>query len=239
MRGRISTRSVACCTNQQRRTCRVAFSIRQEPAGAGVEITASRSDARLNARPDDRIGRRNSGKMIRIGTAGWQYRDWEGIVYPNSRPRAFDPLSYLAGFLRSRRDQFFVLWTAATRCISRLGRACRRSSPAMYPRRGNTRSGLTELNGNLTAVGKSRYGQSHGSRRGRGGRASAASILSEEQQRNEENGGHTRDQSHGTILSWNQDPCRLSQWTDGALSVPMCPLTRSRSPVLFLKPPVG
>ena len=137
--------------------------------------------------------------------------------------------------LRSRRDQFFVLWTAATRCISRLGRACRRSSPAMYPRRGNTRSGLTELNGNLTAVGKSRYGQSHGSRRGRGGRASAASILSEEQQRNEENGGHTRDQSHGTILSWNQDPCRLSQWTDGALSVPMCPLTRSRSPVLFLQ----
>ena len=36
--------------------------------------------------------------MIRIGTAGWQYRDWEGIVYPKPRPRGFDPLSYLAGF---------------------------------------------------------------------------------------------------------------------------------------------
>jgi uncharacterized protein YecE (DUF72 family) len=36
--------------------------------------------------------------MIRFGTAGWQYRDWEGIVYPNPRPRGFDPLAYLAGF---------------------------------------------------------------------------------------------------------------------------------------------
>lgn len=36
--------------------------------------------------------------MIRIGTAGWQYRDWEGIVYPKPRPRGFDPLAYLASF---------------------------------------------------------------------------------------------------------------------------------------------
>ncbi|HLJ14807.1 MAG TPA: DUF72 domain-containing protein [Bryobacteraceae bacterium] len=36
--------------------------------------------------------------MLRIGTAGWQYRDWEGIVYPRPKPRGFDPLSYLANF---------------------------------------------------------------------------------------------------------------------------------------------
>jgi len=36
--------------------------------------------------------------MIRFGTAGWQYRDWEGIVYPKPQPRGFDPLSFLAGF---------------------------------------------------------------------------------------------------------------------------------------------
>ena len=36
--------------------------------------------------------------MIRFGTAGWQYRDWEGIVYPKPQPHGFDPLSYLAGF---------------------------------------------------------------------------------------------------------------------------------------------
>lgn len=36
--------------------------------------------------------------MIRIGTAGWQYRDWAGIVYPKPKPRGFDELSYIAKF---------------------------------------------------------------------------------------------------------------------------------------------
>jgi hypothetical protein len=36
--------------------------------------------------------------MIRFGKAGWQYRDWQGIVYRKPQPRGFDPLSYLAGF---------------------------------------------------------------------------------------------------------------------------------------------
>src|SRR5262245_59443629 len=39
--------------------------------------------------------------MIRIGTAGWQYRDWAGIVYPKPKPRAFDELAYLAGFFNT------------------------------------------------------------------------------------------------------------------------------------------
>ncbi len=36
--------------------------------------------------------------MIRyyIGTAGWSYEDWEGIVYPQSRPRGVHPLVVLA-----------------------------------------------------------------------------------------------------------------------------------------------
>ncbi len=33
---------------------------------------------------------------IHIGTAGWSYEDWEGIVYPNPRPRGFHPLLVLA-----------------------------------------------------------------------------------------------------------------------------------------------
>ncbi|HET8625757.1 MAG TPA: DUF72 domain-containing protein [Gemmatimonadales bacterium] len=36
--------------------------------------------------------------MIRVGPAGWSYRDWEGVVYPRPRPRGFDPLEYLAGY---------------------------------------------------------------------------------------------------------------------------------------------
>lgn len=31
-----------------------------------------------------------------IGPAGWSYKDWEGKVYPDPRPRGFDPLVYLA-----------------------------------------------------------------------------------------------------------------------------------------------
>jgi uncharacterized protein YecE (DUF72 family) len=34
--------------------------------------------------------------MLRIGTAGWKYKDWEGIVYPKPKPRGFDELQFLS-----------------------------------------------------------------------------------------------------------------------------------------------
>lgn len=34
--------------------------------------------------------------MIRVGPAGWSYRDWEGIVYPSPKPRGFQPLLLIA-----------------------------------------------------------------------------------------------------------------------------------------------
>jgi len=36
--------------------------------------------------------------VIRIGTAGFSYKDWEGIVYPDPRPEGFRPLAHLARF---------------------------------------------------------------------------------------------------------------------------------------------
>jgi uncharacterized protein YecE (DUF72 family) len=33
-----------------------------------------------------------------FGIAGWSYADWAGIVYPEKKPRGFDPLSYLTEF---------------------------------------------------------------------------------------------------------------------------------------------
>ena len=36
--------------------------------------------------------------MIHFGTAGWLYKDWEGIVYPSPKPRGFDPLEFIARF---------------------------------------------------------------------------------------------------------------------------------------------
>lgn len=35
---------------------------------------------------------------IRIGPAGWSYKDWEGVVYPHRPGSKFDPLEYLAKF---------------------------------------------------------------------------------------------------------------------------------------------
>lgn len=37
--------------------------------------------------------------LIRFGTAGWSYPDWDGIVYPARTAEKFDHLAYLARFL--------------------------------------------------------------------------------------------------------------------------------------------
>jgi uncharacterized protein YecE (DUF72 family) len=36
--------------------------------------------------------------VIRFGTAGWDYEDWAGKVYPRPAPRGFDPLKHLARY---------------------------------------------------------------------------------------------------------------------------------------------
>ena len=40
----------------------------------------------------------NVSSTIKIGPAGWSYKDWEGVVYPQKPGRKFDPLAYLARF---------------------------------------------------------------------------------------------------------------------------------------------
>jgi len=39
--------------------------------------------------------------MIRIGPAGWSYKDWEGTVYPQKPGKKFDPLEYLARYFNT------------------------------------------------------------------------------------------------------------------------------------------
>ena len=39
-----------------------------------------------------------AASMLRVGPAGWDYDDWEGIVYPAKKPKGFDPLAYLAEY---------------------------------------------------------------------------------------------------------------------------------------------
>ncbi len=35
---------------------------------------------------------------VRCGPSGWAYPDWNGLVYPQNKPRGFHALSYLAGY---------------------------------------------------------------------------------------------------------------------------------------------
>ena len=53
---------------------------------------------------------------IRIGPAGWSYKDWEGIVYPKEPGGKFDPLEYLARFFDTIEinSSFYRPFTAAT-----------------------------------------------------------------------------------------------------------------------------
>ena len=40
-------------------------------------------------------------QVIRIGPAGWSYKDWEGVVYPQKPGKSFDPLEYLSRFFNT------------------------------------------------------------------------------------------------------------------------------------------
>ncbi|MGH9871426.1 MAG: DUF72 domain-containing protein [Pyrinomonadaceae bacterium] len=52
----------------------------------------------------------------RIGPAGWAYKDWEGIVYPQKPGAKFDPLEYLAKFFNTIEinSTFYRPFTAST-----------------------------------------------------------------------------------------------------------------------------
>jgi uncharacterized protein YecE (DUF72 family) len=53
---------------------------------------------------------------IRIGPAGWAYKDWEGIVYPQKPGAKFDPLEYLAKFFNTIEinSSFYRPFTVST-----------------------------------------------------------------------------------------------------------------------------
>jgi len=53
---------------------------------------------------------------IHIGPAGWSYKDWEGIVYPQKPGAKFDPLEYLARFFSAIEinSSFYRPFTVST-----------------------------------------------------------------------------------------------------------------------------
>ncbi|MDX2176394.1 MAG: DUF72 domain-containing protein [Candidatus Sumerlaeia bacterium] len=68
--------------------------------------------------------------QVRLGSAGWSYADWEGIVYPARKPAGFHPLRHLArwisvaevnaSFYRIPAPEHARAWTAATADLPRL-----------------------------------------------------------------------------------------------------------------------
>lgn len=36
---------------------------------------------------------------VRVGVAGWDYPDWKSVLYPAPKPRGFDPVRFLAGYI--------------------------------------------------------------------------------------------------------------------------------------------
>lgn len=50
----------------------------------------------MNAPADPHARGEDRRPPVRVGTAGWSYRDWEGIVYPRPLPRGFDRLRWMA-----------------------------------------------------------------------------------------------------------------------------------------------
>ena len=54
--------------------------------------------------------------VVRVGPAGWSYKDWEGIVYPKKPGAKFDPLEYLSHFFNTIEinSSFYRPFTAST-----------------------------------------------------------------------------------------------------------------------------
>jgi len=44
------------------------------------------------------LERAGEAPSIRVGTAGWSYADWEGVVYPSPAPPRFDRLAFMASY---------------------------------------------------------------------------------------------------------------------------------------------
>ena len=72
---------------------------------------------------------------IRIGPAGWSYKDWEGIVYPQKPGAKFDPLEYLARFFNTIEinSSFYRPFTATTAKSWAQTRSCGTKNSCLQP----------------------------------------------------------------------------------------------------------
>lgn len=70
----------------------------------------------------------SGGSVIKIGTAGWSYKDWEGVVYPLSLKKEKHPVEYLAqyfdlieintSFYGHIKPEVGLLWARKARAVN-------------------------------------------------------------------------------------------------------------------------
>jgi len=63
-------------------------------------------------------------RIIHVGPAGWSYKDWEGIVYPQKPGKSFDPLEYLTQFFNTIEINSSFLPAAGAFDHEVVGQAC-------------------------------------------------------------------------------------------------------------------
>jgi uncharacterized protein YecE (DUF72 family) len=71
----------------------------------------------------------SGGSGIKIGTAGWSYKDWEGVVYPSSLKKEKHPVEYLAqyfdlveinsSYYGHIKPEIGLLWARKARAVNR------------------------------------------------------------------------------------------------------------------------
>ena len=65
-----------------------------------LSMSLQRSGGNGRGRKTGRRSKKPHAK-VRFGPAGWMYKDWEGIVYPQPKPSKFDQLRYIADFFET------------------------------------------------------------------------------------------------------------------------------------------
>ena len=103
----------AAALRRQCHGCRQALGLPAERSQAGRIARGRRFNAR--AAPDDR----QRPVTVRVGTSGWSYDHWVGVLYPPGLPPArrlaryaevFDTVELNASFYRWPKDSTFTGW---------------------------------------------------------------------------------------------------------------------------------
>ena len=82
-------------------------------------------------------------KHIYVGTAGWSYKDWEGIVYPAQIKKSQHPVEYMAryfdmleintSFYGHIKPEWGKLWCRKARAVQPGVSLYRQAQPRLHP----------------------------------------------------------------------------------------------------------